>query len=222
MQTDVEFIKEQSRCIAHEIRNQISIVDVYCEIVKKHLERENVANQQIENALKCIQKSAKMVNNSLFDLKSLNNIEPKICDLQTLVLESVDLARVYIHEKDIRIITNLRGTADILVDENKFLACMINIVKNAIEAINETGVITITAKVLDGFASIKISNNGKKISEAKIKDIFTEGFTTKRTGSGLGLFICKNNLKAQNADLKLIKSNNHVTEFEITIPVKSC
>lgn len=222
MQTDTDFIKEQSRCIAHEIRNQISIVDVYCEIVKKHLQRDNINNLQIENALKCIQKSAKMVNNSLFDLKSLNNIEPKLCDLSTIVLESVDLARVYIHDKDITIITNIRGTADIFIDDNKFLACLINIIKNAVEAIDETGVINITTGVFKDFASIKISNNGKKISENKIKDIFSEGFTTKQTGSGLGLFICKNNLKAQDAELKLNKSDDEMTEFEIKIPVKSC
>ena len=57
------------------------------------------------------------------------------------------------------------------------------------------------------------------ISKDKQKEIFEEGYTTKQTGSGLGLHICKCNLQAQNAELKLNKSTKSVTEFEITIPI---
>ena len=65
----------------------------------------------------------------------------------------------------------------------------------------------------------KISYVIYRISQEKQKSIFEEGFTTKPTGSGLGLHICANNLKAQNATLKLTKSTTEITEFEIILPI---
>lgn len=216
----LELIQEQSRCIAHEIRNQVSICDVYCEIVKKHLDKAGVENESIDKALDCIQRSVKMINNSLIDLKSLNNLQQSSCDIAHLIEESVDLSQVYIQDKQINMITNIRGNGRIFVDENKFLACMINLVKNAIEAIETTGEIIISSEIVGKNVLIKISNNGKPITPTAQKDLFNEGYTTKRTGSGLGLYICKNNLERQNAKLTLTHSSPKKTEFEIKIPLE--
>lgn len=214
-----EILKEQSRCIAHEIRNQVSICDVYCEIIKKQLLKEGIKNESIERAIECIQKSVKMVNNSLIDLKSLDNIKQTVCNTNNLIEQSIKMGRVYIHDKQITISSNLKSDAEIYVDENKFLACMINLIKNAIEAIDTKGEIIVTSDIEKEFAVIRISNNGKPISKTAQKDLFNEGYTTKKTGSGLGLYICQNNLKLQNAELSLIQSTTKKTEFEIKIPI---
>lgn len=214
-----EILKEQSRCIAHEIRNQVSICDVYCEIIKKQLQKEGIKNESIERAIECIQKSVKMVNNSLIDLKSLDNIKQTVCSTNNLIEQSIKMGRVYIHDKQITISSNLKSDAEIYVDENKFLACMINLIKNAIEAIDTKGEIIVTSDIEKEFAVIRISNNGKPISKTAQKDLFNEGYTTKKTGSGLGLYICQNNLKLQNAELSLIQSTTKKTEFEIKIPI---
>lgn len=214
-----ELIQEQSRCIAHEIRNHVSICDVYCEIIKKHLAKEGIENDSIDRALECIQKSVKLINNSLIDLKSLDNIKPAVCSVRNLIEQSVSLCKVYIQEKEITITANIKSDAQVYVDENKFLACMINIVKNAIEAIDSKGEIIITSELENDNVLIKVSNNGKPITASAQKDLFNEGFTTKKTGSGLGLFICKNNLRLQNAELSLLRSDSKKTEFQIKIPV---
>ena len=61
------------------------------------------------------------------------------------------------------------------------------------------------------------SNTGKPITIEIQEKIFKEGFTTKVTGSGLGLYICKKSLEEQFAQLKLKKSDENLTEFEITL-----
>lgn len=236
-------ISEQSRCIAHEIRNHISICELYTRIIKKNLENEGVENDSIDNAIKCITKSLKIMNNSLLDLKSLNNFSPEICDIQAVLQEGINLSTVYIGDKDIKINLDAKDTAPVYIDENKFLACMVNIIKNAIEAINDKGEIKISLEICQKLPSlgtlpskrlsivcerfaggeglpsavIKISNNGEPVKNPE--NIFKAGFTTKQTGSGLGLHICANNLQAQNAELKLTKSTPEITEFEITLPV---
>lgn len=201
------------------MRNHLSICELYTQIIRKNLEKEGIENSSIENALNCINKSLKIMNNNLLDLKSLNNFSPKICSIKKILEEGIKLSQVYICEKDIKITSDLQTDANVYIDENKFLACIVNIIKNAIEAISNDGEINVSLQLTDDKAHIKISNNGEAISEEKQKAIFEEGFTTKQTGSGLGLHICANNLKAQNAILKLIESTEEKTVFEIVLPL---
>lgn len=217
--SELELYKAQTRCISHEIRNHLSICELYTQIIRKNLEKEGVNNSSLDNALNCIQKSLKIINNSLLDLKSLNNFSLDKYDLTKLLQNGVELSNVYIHDKNITI-NYIKGESAIIeVDENKFLACVVNIIKNAIEAIDIKGEINITHYIKDNNVHIVISNNGRAISKEKQKEIFNEGFTTKTTGSGLGLHICKNNLAAQGAELRLNKSNAKSTEFEIILPM---
>jgi len=211
-------MNNKTRCIAHEIRNQISICELYSKIIKKHLEKDGIENKSIDNALFCIDKSLKIIGNNLFDLKSIESNEPKIFDLQEILKTGIDMSVVYIQEKDINISLYCPDSCDVFIDENKFLACIVNIIKNAIESICEKGEIKISVKI-DDFAFIKISNNGPIIPQDIQVHLFEEGYTTKKTGSGLGLAICKQNLKTQNAELKLIESTTKNTVFEIKLPI---
>lgn len=216
---NTDLVYEQSRCVAHEIRNHLSICEIYTQIIKRNLEQEGVENQSIDNALNCISKSLKIMCNSLIDLKSLNNIEQKECDIKAILEEGIKLSSVYIHDKEIKITADIKTNAKVYIDENKFLACIVNIIKNAIEAIDKKGEINVSLEIRSNNVHIKISNNGEPISALKQEEIFKEGYTTKPTGSGLGLHICSDNLKAQDAILRLNKSNAEITEFEIIVPV---
>ena len=214
-----DLIKEQSRCIAHEMRNHISICELYTQIIKKNLEKEGIQNTSLNNALNCINKSLKIMSNSLLDLKSLDNFNLKKVNIKKVLEEGIKLATAYISDKKIKITSNINVDAEVFIDENKFLACIVNIIKNAIEAIKKEGKINVSLEIEGDYIHIKISNDGEPISQEKQKSIFEEGFTTKPTGSGLGLHICANNLKAQNATLKLTKSTDENTEFEIVLPI---
>ena len=211
-------ISEQSRCIAHEIRNHLSICELYTQVIRKNLEKENIHNTSVENALGCIEKSLKIISNSLLDLKSLDNFNPKHCDLKSIIKESIELSKIYASGKEIDFSCIIDKSADIYVDENKFLACLVNIIKNAIEAIENRGKINISTDITKDTAYIKVSNNGKEIPKEKQQLIFEEGFTTKTTGNGLGLYICANNLIMQNAELILNFSTPEMTEFQIVLP----
>ncbi len=214
-----DIILEQSRSISHEIKNHLSICELYSQIIRRNLEDIGVENESIDNALVCISKAVQIMNNSLLDLKSLNNFTYTICDLRSVIEEGIKLSSVYRHGKIIEITSDLKNTAKVQIDENKFLACIVNIIKNGIEAISYEGRIHLSLEVGKTEAHLKISNNGAPISPKDQTAIFREGYTTKPSGSGLGLHICMNNLKEQNATLRLNKSTSEITEFEIIVPV---
>ena len=211
--------KQQIRCVTHEIRNHLSICDMYSQIIKKNLDKSGIESSSIENAINCIQQSIKIIGANLLDLKSINVNNSQLFDFEKLIQKGAELGKAYIGDKNIEFEVFVKNTALIKVDENRFLACIVNIIKNAIEAIEIKGKISINAEIKSDTGLIKITNDGKAIPKEKQDLIFETGYTSKKTGSGLGLAICKKYLEEQGAKLELVKSNKNQTTFEIKIPI---
>ena len=57
MQDQNSILSKQARCVSHEIRNHLSVSDLYCEIIAKHLEKNGISIPAVDNALNCIKKS---------------------------------------------------------------------------------------------------------------------------------------------------------------------
>ena len=217
----LEFISSKSNYVAHEIRNQLSICNLYSNIIKKQLPKAKFEDEDTEksftNALDCIQKALKISGNLLLDLKSLKNNDLKEYELKSLLETSMELSKAYANGKDIKIESIVPEQIMVLVDENKFLTVLINLLKNAVESIEEKGEIIIKTQIEEENVKIIISNNGNPILKDVQERIFEEGFSTKSTGAGLGLVICKKTLEEQFAQLKLKKSDEVSTEFEVTV-----
>lgn len=212
------------RAIAHEIKNQFSICDLYAEIIRKYCQKNNIEDKTLLNAADCITRAVKIGSNSLIDLKSKDNqvIEPH--KLKDLINEACDLTKVYFECKNIDYIVENNSGCTILADKDKFISVIINLVKNAVEAfgIEEENVrngkyIKIETKEEDGFAIVSISNNAGKIDSPE--EIFNEGYTTKTSGSGLGLFISKIETEKQFGQLNLEHTGDDYTEFVIKMGV---
>lgn len=214
-----EELEKQIKCVSHEIRNHLSICDMYSQIIKKNLDKEGISNQSIDNALECLQKSIQIIGTNLLDLKSMNNENPQIYDFEKVINHAAEMAKAYIIDKDIEFEVFIKNSSNIYIDENRFLACLVNIIKNGIESIDLKGKIEVLAEIKDSEGIIKLSNNGKPIPKEKQKEIFTQGYTTKKNGCGLGLAICKSFLESQNSKLLLTRSTKEKTTFEIRIPI---
>ena len=210
----------QTRVTAHEIRNQLSICDLYLNIIKRYCDKNEIQIETIDNSVNCMEKAIKIANNCLIELKSINNSEIKPCNLKELINSAVSLSKAYAIGKDISFEINNNSDVDILADENKFSAVIINLIKNAtesFEAEEKNKFIKIETEKKEGFARVSISNNGKKIADTE--KIFDEGFTTKKEGSGLGLYICKKTMEEQFGKIALKKSDEKTTEFELTASI---
>ena len=108
--------------------------------------------------------------------------------------------------------------SDDFVDETMFLSTVINLIKNACEAFNDCEqdrekLIKISSRIENDNVVIQVMNNAKPIAEPE--KIFEEGMTTKASGSGLGLYICKKNTEDQCGQLNLVKSDENSTVFEL-------
>ena len=210
---------DSARAVAHEIKNQLSICDLYTEIIRKYCKKNDIEADAIENALNCLNRAVKMASSSLVALKATDGLNLKPHNLKSIIDNAVDLTKVYFECKNIEY--NIENDIDkeILVDENNFIAVLINLVKNAVEAFGENvedgKYIKIKTEEDGESAIIRIRNNAERITQPDM--IFEEGFTTKKTGSGLGLSICKKSIEEQAGLLKLAHSGDDYTEFVIKI-----
>ena len=207
------------REISHEVKNQLSICDLYSEIIKKYCAKNEIQDETILNATNNITRAIKMANNSLLALKSTQAKQIKPCSIKDIVSVAKDLTKVYFECKNIEYIVDNKLNLKILADENALVSALVNLVKNAVEAFNTEEVlengkyIKIKVEKRGEFVAIRVINNASKIENPDL--IFEKGVTTKATGSGLGLSICKKSIEEQMGQIKLDHSNDKDTEFLI-------
>ncbi len=220
-QTDNLKYDNETRFIAHEIRNQLSICDLYSEIIRKSFEKNNINKDNILKNLDCIKRAISMANNSLLSLKTINYLNLKPQKLNDLIKNVENLTKVYFECKNIEYIVDNECDCEILADSDKISAILINLIKNAVEAFSQEDVlkngkfIKLKTEKNSEFGIIRISNNAGKIIEPE--KIFEVGYTTKTTGSGFGLAICKKSIEEQFGKIELTHSDNDYTEFVIKI-----
>lgn len=217
---DIEKYKNiinQISTTSHEIKNQLSIIDIYTKIIEKTLTKANV---DFDN------KSINIINNAIISINSLlNNLKKQetsisVQNLKNIITDAISATQAKINIAQVECI--LENNQDIFVkcDKLKLKNVLINLIYNAIDAIKENGQIIISYdnKNIQN-AKITIKDNGKGICETIKENLFSQGLTTKQTGEGLGLNICKRNMLEQNGNITLIKSDEKGTEFELTIPL---
>lgn len=220
---DSDYAVKKARVISHEIKNQLSICDLYTEIIKKHSEKGNI--EGIQSAVKAMNKALKMANNSLLTLKTNDSTNLQNISLNETVEEAVELACVYLTDKSIELQVEKCEDVTAVADYEKLIAAIINLVKNASEAfppeemeldnVQNGKYIKIKTEKDENSAHIMISNNAPGITEPE--RIFHEGFTTKATGSGLGLWVCKKSIEEMMGELELSRSTEDYTEFTIKL-----
>jgi signal transduction histidine kinase len=126
----------------------------------------------------------------------------------------------YIHH--IRIDEDLEiNLPSILLDEDQIEQVLINILLNAMHAIEKDGIVSIRTRMDSENAaiSIEIADNGCGISEKEINSIFDPFFSTKRSGTGLGLSLSYGIIKNHQGDIRVESRLGKGSCFTIELPV---
>ena len=109
----------------------------------------------------------------------------------------------------------------ILADREQMRRVLINLLKNAEQSIPEgrQGVIRITVRKKEGKVEIRIRDNGQGIPENLREKIFQPNFTTKSSGMGLGLAICKRIIESMGGEIGFVSEVGGGTEFFIILDI---
>jgi signal transduction histidine kinase len=217
-----ERISEKSKMTAHEIKNHVSIIDLYTKILEKRLENfksDEETEKSIKNSLESIKQASFTISSYISELRTYTSPILVEKQLSTIVNSVVNLAKPKAKLKNISLEAYVDDEYRVHIDETKIQSVLLNLIYNAIDSIDQNGRVTVKVKGKENnMVKLAVTDSGKGISEDIADKIFEEGFTTKIDGNGLGLNICKKLMTEQYGNLELAKTSKDGTEFEIAIP----
>lgn len=213
-------VSEKAKFIAHEIKNNLSIVNLYSKITEKRLsnvELDEDTKISIDTAIKNINTASETISSLISDLRSLSAPYITKLSVKSLVLNTVMLCEEKAKKASVELIVTDFSDCMIDTDKVKFESALTNLIFNAIEACSSGCSVCVDCFVEPKEVRVFVKNDGEKIPSALHNKIFEVDFTTKQKGNGLGLAICKSQMRLVNGDINLVHSNNVETLFEIVM-----
>jgi signal transduction histidine kinase len=208
--------------VAHEIRNPLAGIKINTQVLARKKDFPAMEKQLLDSTLEGIEKIQKIVEDML-DYAKPRAAEYKKEEINTIVEKSLDVLNVQL--KNANILTAFeRGTALPLVkiDRHQIQQVLINIMLNAIHAMEKGGALTVRTFLADsGGVGIDIRDTGVGISAAHLKRIFDPFFTTKSRGTGLGLSITMKLLENHGALIDVASEEGKGSVFTIRFPATS-
>jgi nitrogen-specific signal transduction histidine kinase len=222
---DLSTIGVLARWMAHEIRNPLSSLNINIELLREELlEEANLSQkEEILSLLSFISYETLRLETNLKDFLDFNRLPPlKFESVQINdVLDSVvRLLGPDAQMKNARIETRYQKTLPLLkIDVSQFSLAISNLLVNSIQAVSEKGEIHVLTRGSKKNVFIIVQDNGVGISKEHLPKIFDFMFSTKPTGSGLGLSTTKKIISDHHGEISVKSEVNKGTVFRIRIPV---
>lgn len=215
--------RELAKQVAHDIKNPLTPMKLSLQQLQR-LQKKDIALfherfEQVSNSLIDQIATLSDIANEFSDYSKSNKNRRQISELNECISHVVDIYKT--KEKiDISIINNSGEMAYVVSDKQQIIRIFNNLIKNSIQAIesDKKGIIQISINQKDQDYLIKIKDNGIGISSENQKMIFSNEFTTKKDGTGIGLSIVKSLIESIGGSIEFNSQENIGTEFIIRIP----
>ncbi len=215
-------VGEMAASVAHEIKNPLTGISSAMEIIVE--EMNDTSKKPI---LQEIHRQVRRVNNTLNALLQYarpEDLEIERTDINKVIEESVFFLESQAGNNRITFKKELSGV-DILFDfdPRQIEAVIINLLQNAVQSIENEGVVTIKTEFDEARQSFKltIKDTGSGISPENLKKIFKPFYSTKAKGTGLGLAISKDIIERHGGSVSVSSVKGKGTVFEIYLPGKN-
>ena len=207
-------IGELASRLTHNLRTPLTVIKITADLLKYHakgslddasLERLERIRSASLNLEKQIEQVLTYVRNRPIELK-----DTKLDELIQSTLQNIEVP------EGIKIISSNTET-HIQCDPDKLQIVLMNVISNAIDALKKTGTINIDYSLSNNENLIQISDDGPGIPTENLIKIFDSLFTTKITGTGLGLPYCKSVVEQHGGSITV---STNPTTFTISLPQK--
>jgi len=217
----MEALGRMAAGVAHEINNPLTTILTSAMLLQEDTDRsepnyteyETIANE----TLRC-----RSIASSLLDFARKKAPEKGKYNINDIVIESLKLTKKQAAFKDV-VLTHVlsEGIPEVSVDKNQIIQSLINLILNAVEACQAGGSITATTAFLssDNDIEIVVTDTGEGIEKNQLDKIFDPFFSTKKSGTGLGMAITHGIIQQHGGTIDVKSRPGHGTTFTIKLPI---
>jgi signal transduction histidine kinase len=211
--------------LAHEIRNPLVAIKTLTQLLPERLEDEEFRSQFLKIASGEVDRISSLVN-ELLDFARPSDPKWELEDINTILDGMILLVSTATKKKLITIIRNYASNLPLAqIDREQIKQVILNILLNAIDATSENGTITVQTRSFikpggEPYVQIEFTDTGSGIPDEHLEDIFNPFFTTKATGSGLGLSISNQIVQDHKGYIDVESQLEKGSSFFINLPVK--
>ncbi|HIT05464.1 MAG TPA: HAMP domain-containing histidine kinase [Candidatus Scybalocola faecipullorum] len=204
--------------ISHEIRNPLTLIYSTAQLLAmKHpdLGKDELWDQLISDI--------NYLNELTDSISAYNHCQQlSVCptDLNLLLQKLTDSYMPVIQHSHKKLTLTIKNPLpELICDPLKIRECLINLIKNSMEATSEHDIISVTAFANPRYIHLIIGDTGKGIDSQQLKHIFEPFATYKKGGTGLGLAITQQIIKAHHGTIRVFSKYNKGTVFIIRLPL---
>lgn len=215
-------IGQLSSSVAHEMRNLLGMIRTAAFNIDRALETKDTT---VKNNLDVINRSVKRARefiDNLLNLSRGSNGRPQeeVIDIVKIIDDLMTLFQKELEWKNIRLIRNHAFESSVRLDCNAFQECLLNLILNAIQSMEQGGTITLTTEKWEEGIRISVADTGCGIAEDELDKIFDHFYTTKKNGqgTGLGLSIARSLAKDLGGDVQVRSTVGEGSTFTILLP----
>ncbi len=233
--------------VAHEIGNPLNALHIHLQLMERELKRLNAVTAPVRpgsrprslnfaaenNAAAAVRKLQQFLEVAKGEINRLDYIVTqflqairpaalrlKMVSLNHVVEKTLELLRPEIENRGVTVKTRLaRNLTATLADEVQLQQVLVNLVKNAVQAMTTRGTLTLQTGETGDDVWVGVSDTGGGIPPEQINRIFEPFYTTKARGSGLGLMIVQRIVRAHNGRIELESNVGRGTTFRIWLPL---
>ena len=212
--------------IAHEIKNPLAAMKIHLQLMRKAFSKHgSLTGEEAEKYLSVLDEETDHLNSIavdfLFAVKPMN-IELRLGSISDVIEETISFLMPEAEEKGIEVASSIQKfLPKIEIDPKYVRQALLNIIENAFAAMNGGGKLTVTLKQEGNYLVLRIKDTGGGISNELLSKIFEPYFTTKATGTGLGLTVVYKVMKEHNGEIHVESEIGKGTCFTLSFPVPS-
>jgi signal transduction histidine kinase len=214
---------EMARQVAHEIKNPLTPIQLSAEHLKRvHADRGEPMGAVLENCVNSILTQVhllRQISAEFSNFASSPTAKPASVDISELVAEVVDPYRTgLVGRIDLRM--DVPALPHAFVDRTLIARALANIIENALFAMPGGGTLTITGRLDEPFIVVTVSDTGVGIDEEALARVFEPYFSTKTTGTGLGLPIALRNVELSGGSIDVSSVKGQGTVVTLRLPIE--
>ncbi|MEZ6144507.1 MAG: ATP-binding protein [Planctomycetaceae bacterium] len=204
--------------IAHEVGNPLAAISSLVQMMNRR-DLDDYTHERmrmVDEQLRRIQRTLR----ELVDFSRPATTETALCDVHEALDAALSIAKYYKRKKGKQIVTDYENDLPrVMVVRDQLVQVFLNLILNAMDATPEGGTIEIATVRRDNWLLITFTDNGHGIERADQSRLFRPYFTTKSTGTGLGLFVCRRIIEQTGGRIELTESSVDGTTFTVSLPL---